>query len=824
MKKKFEKNIIPVLFGLVFPFCSYATSEASDPMLAAEDVDGKFEEMELQLETLLSQPNLIVMGSSTPATTGTSYYPTNTSNNIVYVTDVSSSVSGIYGGYCSNTVNCETLNTNVIMSGGSVQNLYGASASVSSSTSASSIGTVYLRDSASVAHNLYGASASVAVSVTDSASRSASSIGTVYLRDSTSVARHLYGAYAESNVAADANANADADASSIGTVYLSDSASVTGNLYGAFTNAYAYSFTNADTYADASSNGTVYLRDSASVTGNLYGASAYAFANADADASSTGTVYLRDSASVAASIYGAFASASTFASASASGNVSIFGHVKLQDDRSGVTTYSSSIWGGKFGGNPTYYNVFHDNTLSLGNSPLTVQTVGNFANYNFYLNQYNQAAVAQNTALLTVTGSMQNDDTLADDGNGGVVTIKNQSTIRIAGISREGIVNQGSQVTLIDAAAASSFFGGNSTGLISGLFHQLDRVDTVNVGLVGTADVSYSADDATNTITATIKNLHIDQKRLNANVKPLAEGRLAGVQNVVRGADLLQDVVGRTSERKEPVGTLTSIAVMSTGANRYHSGSHVDARDYRVILGSRYQVTDDILMGGTLEYGHSNYDTYNDSSSGNIHGEGDTYNYGASLFSKLENDLDSGNAIYVEGALRFGRTSTKFNSIDIVTGGGETAHYNSKANYFGVNSGMGFVYAINKASSFDTSARYLWTRLGSDSVVLDGDRVTFEKSDSSRVQLQGLYRYKSSETLAFSVAGIYEYELDGKAKANVSGVSIDAPSVKGSTGIVSIGANIKPASNQRLSLDLNANSSFGRRDGAGASIRLNYAF
>ena len=74
----------------------------------------------------------------------------------------------------------------------------------------------------------------------------------------------------------------------------------------------------------------------------------------------------------------------------------------------------------------------------------------------------------------------------------------------------------------------------------------------------------------------------------------------------------------------------------------------------------------------------------------------------------------------------------------------------------------------------------------------------------------------------------YEHEFDSKAKASAYTVQgklkIDAPDVKGGTGVFSLGATVTPSANKNFSLDFNVNAYTGKREGAGGSIHAGYAF
>lgn len=624
------------------------------------------------------------------------------------------------------------------------------------------------------------------------------------------------------------NKNLTATASS--NIYLTDKKN--GNVWGALTHLSDDDYLPSIYRSYATSKSNIYLSNNVSVDA-VIGAGVMARSHTESSMVAEGNIYLTDNTNVIDHIYATYLGEQYIvgrvwdhfegnnSTLKASGNVTINGNVKLGKFNDNDSSYMTEVWGSYLDYTPTYYQIFKGNTFSMGANPLTVSKLGNFENYHFYLNEYNKDAIANGTALVTVLFEMQNNNTVTNE-NGIAVTSSNKSNIKINGISAEGITKIGDTITLIDAnntyQVDVSFIGGDNTNDIAGLFNTPEN-NTVDVGLVGKADISYNI-NTDNTITATINDIRIDNNNVKTNVKPLAEGRLAGLQNTARGADLLLSSLGDNIA----VGTFSPIAIVDGGVNKYNSGSHIDTRDYRIMIGSRYQIFDNFYAGLAAEYGRSNFDTYNEFNGKKIDGDGHSYNYGLSLFAKYSYELAVG-VLYSDGALRFGRTSTEFNSNDIITGGGSAAYYKSNVNYVGGLVGFGYIYPLNQASTLDTSLHYFYTRLGSDSTILDGDKVNFDKSTSSRIQLKEQYSYQASESITFSLAGIYEYEFESDAKTNVSGIGIDAPSAKGSTGIMELGIKGTPiVDNQDFSINLNVRGYSGKRDGASIAAQVKYDF
>ena len=156
---------------------------------------------------------------------------------------------------------------------------------------------------------------------------------------------------------------------------------------------------------------------------------------------------------------------------------------------------------------------------------------------------------------------------------------------------------------------------------------------------------------------------------------------------------------------------------------------------------------------------------------------------------------------------------------------GEYARYTAKSSYVSTHLGVGYIMPLNDRNELDFSAKYLYSTVGGEDLNIAGDPIHFDRVHSHRARVNAKFNFQYSNSLTLNAGLGYEYEFDGKANATTYRTySIDAPNVRGETGILSLGANIKPTSNQRFSLDLVANGYMGKREGAGASIRMNYAF
>lgn len=151
--------------------------------------------------------------------------------------------------------------------------------------------------------------------------------------------------------------------------------------------------------------------------------------------------------------------------------------------------------------------------------------------------------------------------------------------------------------------------------------------------------------------------------------------------------------------------------------------------------------------------------------------------------------------------------------------------YNINGTYFGAHIGGGYQFALNADNQLDLSAKYLWSGIGSKDILVTGDPIHFDSLNSHRLRLKGENSYQINSDYSLLTGLGYEYEFDGKAQGTTySQFAIDAPSVKGSTGLAMIGVRYEPTSNKDLSIDFKANGYFGKRDGGSALLHLQYKF
>jgi outer membrane autotransporter protein len=317
--------------------------------------------------------------------------------------------------------------------------------------------------------------------------------------------------------------------------------------------------------------------------------------------------------------------------------------------------------------------------------------------------------------------------------------------------------------------------------------------------------------------------------------KALPEGFLAGPAVLAMGGDALagEGVAAASEAALQGLASggpgLAGFAAASYGSLRYETGSHVDVKGYNIVAGlsfARAIGSSTVTFGAFAEYGKGDFDTHNSfPGSADVNGDGDTEYVGGGILVRADlGDTGTGHP-YVELSARAGQVRTEYSSRDLVSLSGVVASYNSRAPYYGVHLGAGYIWDLTGSFKLDAYAKWLWTRQGGDSVRLStGETVDFEDVDSSRVRLGARVTWKANEHASLFAGAAWERELDGVARARTNGFPFEAPSLKGSTGIGELGVALKPSEGSPLSVELSVAGYTGRRQGVTGSLMVSFEF
>jgi hypothetical protein len=418
--------------------------------------------------------------------------------------------------------------------------------------------------------------------------------------------------------------------------------------------------------------------------------------------------------------------------------------------------------------------------------------------------------------LSTITGELETDSGSELNFYVSSNELQSQNGFLTTGNTSAGSVDSGTQVT-INASGSADLTHGFQLVDNATLAADLAAVtDPITGQLGGTADAVYDIDG---TGEVTVRGVTLKQE-----TKALAEGFLSSVAFLNQGADTAHgEGIHRAVAATARANTGVSFAALSGGSVKHKTGSHVDVDGYNLIAGIArgFQLGAGKLTAGVFfEYGDGDYTSHNSFNTGKVKGKGDTDYTGGGILARL--DLTSG--AYVEGTARFGKADTDFKTAAL-----SGAKYDVSSNYYGLSVGGGYLAKLGASGELDVYGRYAYSQQKGDKDRLTtGERLKFDAVESQRLRLGARYTNAFSDT-AKGYAGLaYEHEFDGKANAklNVAGFErkIDAPELKGSSGIIEVGISLSPSANKALTIDLGLQGYVGKREGETGSVQVKYEF
>ena len=709
------------------------------------------------------------------------------SNNItVDIASGGTMPSFVFGGI-SNDLNAHTDSNTVTIMKGTVANDVNGGYSYSQSTTnpanviyAESVANTVVLENGTAARAVYGGNSTALHELGSTGAANAFADSNKVTVNGATIGEEIFGGRSTARGQGSGLVNLSADDNEVS---VGANTTVTGSVYGG--SAEGTEISTGNIVANASGN-RVSIAGGANIGQGVFGGYATGTTigtGTIAVTANDNTVTIAD-AHVNGDVYGGFvmgdAQVDTSTTAKATGNtVNISGNSTFSTNSS---IYGGFVDTGTTGQIPPGADALTGNTLNVATSGINIKKVGNFETYNFWL----PSSTTNNTTMIQTSGGA--------DLTG--------STVAVKAVDPGVALKAGDTVYLLKTAGLT----GNPT-----------LVNSSNVSQGFSLQYDLTLAQNANDIYATVSGTGVNPK-----TKSFLEGRLAGLALVTQGADMVanQGMSAAIAAAQEQEGRLTVFGAVSGGTSRYDTGSHIDLDGFGLMAGVSGK--QDNLAGAVfVEGGWGSYDSHNNFSNGSVHGDGDTHYYGVGLLGRATLK----NGMYLDGSFRIGKTSTDYTGKDYLDGAGNQAHYKSKVTYVSAHAGVGYMMPLNEVTDMDISAKYLWSRQGSDSVTVGSDPVHFDAENSQRLRGMAKVLRKVSPQLTLTGALGYEYEFDGKAKGTLYHMyGIDSPSLEGGSGIGEIGLEYKPQNNQRLSLEAKLSGYVGQREGIGGLVRMNYAF
>ncbi|MBP5199855.1 MAG: autotransporter domain-containing protein [Schwartzia sp.] len=441
------------------------------------------------------------------------------------------------------------------------------------------------------------------------------------------------------------------------------------------------------------------------------------------------------------------------------------------------------------------------NTLNVTAKGVATGSMRDFQTLNFYLPK----DMTTDDKMLTVTGEAN--VTNADVG--------------VMAQGRLTNLKEGDKVTLLNAATLT----GGATIEQNKRFH-------IPVSIAHTYEMTVASDD--NNIYAELTKVD-NGGEATENTKSVVETKAATTTFINAGADMLafqgfseaaNAVAMEMAENAkngtgaQPVGGFTPFAAFGGSSLRAESGSHVDTKGFGLNVGFARELPNSqgkLLFGPVVEYGGGSYDSYLDNG---VHGDGNAHYFGLGLMARQVNH----DGFYYEGSLRGGRVKSDYKGAFNL----QNVDYDSSSNYWAAHLGFGKVFAVGGSNTLDGYVKYFYSHQSGDSVTLHGSVTgdedwSFDSVDSNRIRIGARLTHKVNERNSFYGGLAYQYEFSGDATAHYADGSTPSPSVKGSSGLLELGWQVKPGEGP-LTLDLGVTGWAGKQRGGSVQLGATWSF
>lgn len=287
-----------------------------------------------------------------------------------------------------------------------------------------------------------------------------------------------------------------------------------------------------------------------------------------------------------------------------------------------------------------------------------------------------------------------------------------------------------------------------------------------------------------------------------------------------KGIPVARDVLA--SSKANDTFSVAPFVVASYGNNEYGDGETVKVKGADFMIGLALGINTgagDITLGAYYDNHTGDHDTSSHFGSA----DGDNSSNGAGLLARFDAvQLGVGNP-YAEATFRFGKMDTDTKSSSICDTQGRTLNVSNDADYVAGHFGIGYDMKFDKLGA-DVYAKYFFTKLDGVDVDVLGDTVKLDSVSSKTLRLGTNLSYALDSGLTPYFGLAYENESDAKAEGTVLGYKLKNTDVKGSSGLVSVGAQFTPTSAQGFSLDASLDGYFGNRQGVIGNIQASYKF
>ena len=253
------------------------------------------------------------------------------------------------------------------------------------------------------------------------------------------------------------------------------------------------------------------------------------------------------------------------------------------------------------------------------------------------------------------------------------------------------------------------------------------------------------------------------------------------------------------------------------------SGSYIQSRSRGMNIGlARVLAAPDsrpFVIAPVIDYGKTTYDSFlSDGTKG--HGSS-KYFLGGLLVRKMNK-----NGFYWEGSFRGGKADTDFHSGDLLAGANKIrVGYSDSTPAFAGHVRVGKLQRLDKNNLMHIYGVYSHTHVnGMNTKISTGEHYSFDSVDNGTFMLGYRLTTRTSPISRLYTGLAFQYEFNGSTSATYRGYTTPKAELKGATGILELGWQIKAKKSNPWALDLNCTGRIGLHKGISASAGIKKSF
>ncbi|MBR3721462.1 MAG: hypothetical protein IKN12_01740 [Selenomonadaceae bacterium] len=253
------------------------------------------------------------------------------------------------------------------------------------------------------------------------------------------------------------------------------------------------------------------------------------------------------------------------------------------------------------------------------------------------------------------------------------------------------------------------------------------------------------------------------------------------------------------------------------------NGTHIDSKTNGMNLGFARRFDSEngarTYFAPLFDFGGGSYDSY----LGNgIHGKGHTHFTTGGVIARRALT----NGVYFESSLRFGKSTMDFATNDLVQGNiNPHVAYDTSTNIWAAHLNFGRRLNLSPKDVLNVYGIYFHSHQGGmDAKLTTGETYRFNSVTNQRLRIGARLLKWAKPTSCFYSGVAYQWESAGAANATYKDQSTHNVGASGSSFMIELGWQVKPATTSRIALDIGAVGWLGHQRGGSAHVKFNYAF